>query len=103
MGPYVDLLRLEPRGLEPLTFCMPCRRAPNCAMAPMGRGIIAGLGRICNYPSLAQNQRKCDQQGASVEIEGTRIEDRKLVANNRKSCRGLADTEHDPQRIHGRK
>ena len=26
--------RMEPGGLEPPTFCMPCRRAPNCAMAP---------------------------------------------------------------------
>lgn len=25
---------MEPGGLEPPTFCMPCRRAPNCAMAP---------------------------------------------------------------------
>ena len=25
---------LEPEGLEPSTFCMPCRRAPNCATAP---------------------------------------------------------------------
>ena len=26
---------MEPEGLEPSTFCMPCRRAPNCAMAPV--------------------------------------------------------------------
>lgn len=25
---------LEPARLELATFCMPCRRAPNCAMAP---------------------------------------------------------------------
>lgn len=25
---------VELRGLEPLTFCMPCRRATNCAIAP---------------------------------------------------------------------
>ena len=28
---------MEPGGLEPPTFCMPCRRAPNCAMAPPRR------------------------------------------------------------------
>ncbi len=25
---------VELRGFEPLTFCMPCRRATNCAIAP---------------------------------------------------------------------
>lgn len=34
----VRFAEMEPRGLEPLTFCMPCRRAPNCAMAPTNRG-----------------------------------------------------------------
>lgn len=32
---------MEPRGFEPLTFCMPCRRAPNCAMAPPRRVLSA--------------------------------------------------------------
>ena len=27
---------MEPARLELATFCMPCRRAPNCAMAPLG-------------------------------------------------------------------
>jgi hypothetical protein len=30
---YVDLV-VELRGFEPLTFCMPCRRATSCAIAP---------------------------------------------------------------------
>ena len=36
---------LEPRGVEPLTFCMPCRRAPNCAMAPYWPPIIVKSGQ----------------------------------------------------------
>ena len=27
---------VEVRGFEPLTFCMPCRRATNCAIPPGG-------------------------------------------------------------------
>ena len=28
---------VELRGFEPLTFCMPCRRATSCAIAPHAR------------------------------------------------------------------
>ena len=31
-----DITLVELRGFEPLTFCMPCRRATNCAIAPRG-------------------------------------------------------------------
>ncbi len=41
------LHRLEPGGLEPPTFCMPCRRAPNCAMAPCGE-IMDRMAAGCN-------------------------------------------------------
>ena len=36
---------MELRGFEPLTFCMPCRRATSCAIAPHGRrrkGLVRG-------------------------------------------------------------
>ena len=32
--PRRAVLFMELQGLEPWTFCMPCRRAPNCATAP---------------------------------------------------------------------
>jgi hypothetical protein len=35
-----DLI-VELRGLEPLTFCMPCRRATNCAIAPRAAGDVS--------------------------------------------------------------
>ena len=31
-----DITFVEVRGFEPLTFCMPCRRATNCAIPPNG-------------------------------------------------------------------
>ncbi len=38
---------MEPARLELATFCMPCRRAPNCAMAP-ARTIMPGSRPACN-------------------------------------------------------
>jgi hypothetical protein len=34
-------LMVELRGFEPLTFCMPCRRATSCAIAPCCDGSVA--------------------------------------------------------------
>ena len=44
-------MSLEPGGLEPPTFCMPCRRAPNCAMAP-------GFLRVSLSPDRAHLARR---------------------------------------------
>ncbi len=33
------IVRVELRGFEPLTFCMPCRRATSCAIAPRCDGL----------------------------------------------------------------
>ncbi len=40
---------MELKGFEPLTFCMPCRRAPNCATAPIGI-LPAWLAQAGGYP-----------------------------------------------------
>ncbi len=37
---------MELRGFEPRTFCMPCRRATNCAIAPRGRAAPAWTDRV---------------------------------------------------------
>ena len=31
---YQQAFLVDLRGFEPLTFCMPCRRAPSCATGP---------------------------------------------------------------------
>jgi hypothetical protein len=46
---------VELRGFEPLTFCMPCRRATSCAIAPQPtRGRLTGLCRwnAASIPAL---------------------------------------------------
>ncbi len=41
---------VELRGFEPLTFCMPCRRATSCAIAPLG-----GTQLAYRFPSRASH------------------------------------------------
>ncbi len=51
---FSQLRRLEPRGFEPLTFCMPCRRAPSCAMAPMSRKSLKNKSPRLSTPMFAK-------------------------------------------------
>jgi hypothetical protein len=37
---------VELRGFEPLTFCMPCRRATSCAIAPQPQGRPFGAPKV---------------------------------------------------------
>ncbi len=41
---WVDL-----RGFEPLTFCMPCRRAPSCATGPYAPTTVAASPSIVSH------------------------------------------------------
>ena len=41
---------MELQGFEPWTFCMPCRRAPNCATAPMGWILLPFIDRLVKRP-----------------------------------------------------
>lgn len=43
--------RMEPMGVEPMTSCMPCKRAPNCATAP---GLLSYYYTIANGNFLAR-------------------------------------------------
>src|SRR5579864_8761429 len=49
------------RGLEPLTFCMPCRRAPSCATGPRARVCPASL-RMIPRDSLICKRRTPDRR-----------------------------------------
>jgi site-specific DNA recombinase len=61
---------VELRGLEPLTFCMPCRRATNCAIAPR-RPRPARTGEVYRLlsgrrrPRAAAGSRRCARSAAS--------------------------------------
>jgi hypothetical protein len=64
---------VELRGFEPLTFCMPCRRATSCAIAPQPTDVTPVDGRpaMWNVVSI-QGPRACvvldhpDARDASV-------------------------------------
>ncbi len=47
--------RMELTGFEPVTFCMPCRRAPSCATAPL---IVLSLQLVSSFVSNARARVK---------------------------------------------
>ena len=73
-----DLLRLvELRGFEPLTPCMPCRCATNCATAPLPGGQLGNLSqRVCrtrNRPGVVRDSpSRCTTAGEAARWSGSR-------------------------------
>ena len=50
---------VEVRGFEPLTFCMPCRRATNCAIPPkeLVPSVFLPLNRDKTLPEVPEKHQ----------------------------------------------
>ena len=63
-------------GLEPATFCMPCRRAPNCATSPLW----------CPWLDLNQQPPRCERGALPLRYKGVGPEARIELATIRVQC-----------------
>ena len=43
---------VDPEGLEPSTSCMPCKRAPSCAMGPITNSFYIFIKQFIAHPMI---------------------------------------------------